>query len=261
MKRGLQGLIRKVHSVLLQRPLPDQLGIYFHALEHCQWDAFSDCVGFFRDQGYAFVDPQGLFQGGPQRRAFLSFDDNYRNWHQALDLFARLDVTVTFYVNSLPFRDLADSTAIEAYFDRLDYRGDRTPLSTNELCEISAAGHVVACHGHSHRNLNALPSDQRGPEIQGSKRILEDILGVSVEHFSYPFGMRRHFNEDLRRYCLEQGFKTVSNAIPAQQFKPQSPEKINRSSWDLDRDLTHNVTNIGIDGRLFEALTGRSPIA
>ena len=261
MKRQIQDLVRQLHGVLLQRELPDRIGIYFHGLEPSQWDAFSDCVGFCRDQGYEFVDPQGLFQKGPGRRAFLSFDDNYRGWHQALELFDRLAVSVTFYVNSLPFRDLASEAEISGYFDRLEYRGDRTPLSTTELQEIAGAGHVIACHGHSHRNLAALPSETLEEEIPGSKQRLEEILQKSVEHFSYPFGMRRHFSEDLRRYCLAQGFRTVSNAIPAQQFRQQQPESINRSSWDLDQDLAYNVTNLRIDGRLFEAMTGRSPVA
>jgi hypothetical protein len=95
-------------------------------------------------------------------------------------------------------------------------------------------------------------------EIATSKRLLEELLGAEVAHFSYPFGMRRNFNEALRAHCLDSGFRTVANAIPGLQFGGHQPNAIQRTNWQIDRSIAHNLDNLRIDGRAFERWTGRT---
>jgi hypothetical protein len=108
--------------------------------------------------------------------------------------------------------------------------------------------------------LTSLPSDVAREEIRVSKEELERILQRPVMHFSYPFGMRRHFNRSPRAYCRSIGFITIANAIPCMQYAPGRPDALHRSVWFLEQPLEFNLANVCVDGRLFEALTGRSAV-
>lgn len=254
-----QSVIRRVHVELLSRPLPLQLAIYLHEIDRQMWPALRAMIEHLQDAGYRFVGPDA-FVAAEDRVAFLSFDDNYRSWWTALPLLEELGVVATFYINTCAFRDRDSRVEIDAYFDRLHFRGERVPLSVAEVREIAAAGHVVGAHGHSHRMLAALPSAEAHADIEISKRLLEDLLGQEVAHFSYPYGMRRHFNENLRAFCRSIGFRTIANAIPGMQFAHQTADQIQRSIWRLNAPIDVNLDNLRIDGRLFQHLTGRSAV-
>ena len=257
--RQTQSIIRRAHVGLLANPLPRQVAVYLHQIDEQMWPALREMVEYFHAAGYRFVGPDEFLDANDEV-AFLSFDDNFRSFWTVLPLLERLGVVATFYVNSCAFRDRASRAEIDAYFGRLRASGERVPLSVAELRDIAAAGHVVGAHGHSHRMLAALPPAEARAEIATCKRLLEELLGQEVAHFSYPYGMRRHFSEDLRAYCREIGFRTIANAIPGMQFARQAADRIQRSVWLLDAPLEVNLDNLRVDGRLFERLTGRSAV-
>jgi peptidoglycan/xylan/chitin deacetylase (PgdA/CDA1 family) len=257
LKGRIQAAIRTIHCAFLRRPLPEKISLYFHSLTG-QGKAFEELLARLLVLGYSFVGAKA-FLSGKGRLAFLSFDDNYQSWHDCLPLFERYGAKATFYVNTMPFRDKASDDQIERYLNGILAHGEMT-LTTGELKKIAASGHTIGAHTHTHPALTSIPFDRAKEEIITSKLILEDILGRKVVDFSYPFGMRRHFTEDLRHYCLESGFETVANAIPCMQFAESRPESIHRSPWFLEYSLDHNLDNVRVDGRLFERLTGRSAV-
>lgn len=258
MRKEVFRLIRRINISFCLRPLPTRVALYFHALEKSNHDSFSAMIGFFADQGYRFVDIDGFLAEGDGKRIYLSFDDNYQSWHQSLPLLQKLRINATFYVNTLPLRDSASTEEVRSYYERINHAGDRQPLSRHELKDILAAGHTLGSHTHSHSMLTSLELEMAKDEILRGKTMLEDILGQQVLHFSYPYGMRRHFNEALRNYCVEIGFRTIADAIPCLQYAQQNCMNINRSPWRFDESLEYNVVNIRIDGRFFEYVSGRS---
>jgi peptidoglycan/xylan/chitin deacetylase (PgdA/CDA1 family) len=260
IKHWVQGGIRVVHTGLLKRSLPDKIGIYFHYLDPAFYGALYELVGFFRMIGYRFATPEDFLQDPDEQCVFLSIDDNYRSSYEALSVFEQLKVPLTVYLNTRYFRDTADPADIETYFARLEFDGPHDLLSTSEVQAISEAGHVIGAHTHSHYDLTTLAADQARAEILQSKNHLEQILNTGIRHFSYPFGMRRHFNEELRTFCRDIGFQTVANAIPALQYKGQAPFALQRSVWHLDKSLNFNLNILQIDGQWFEHLTGRSAV-
>ncbi len=259
-KRFAQSLIRGAHRRLAHRAAPDRVAIYFHALEGSLHDGFRACVEFWHSRGYRSVDAGEFVEPAEDKRLFLSFDDNFRSWHAALPLLEELSLKATFFVNTLPIRGACSTDQIEAYYTRIGHAGERVPLSAEEIRELAMAGHQIGCHSHSHFVLSRLPVTRAEDEILRCRGILEDIVERPVEDFSFPFGMRRHFSEELRRICLDRGFRTVCNAIPGLQHARPRREAINRSVWHLDRPVAYNVDNVRIDGRLFERLTGRSAV-
>jgi peptidoglycan/xylan/chitin deacetylase (PgdA/CDA1 family) len=239
--------------------LPDRVAVYMHSVEPSQHDALRSLIGWLRESSYQFVSPAVFTTPGAGRRAFLSFDDNYRTWLDLLPLLEEERVSATFYVNAGPLRDRASEAAVSAYFDRICHNGDRVSLTSGEVCDIAATGHVIGSHTLSHPMLTRIRSHEARDEIRHGKEALEEILGRAVPDFSYPFGMRRHFNEELRSFCSEIGIRTVASARPIPHALHQ-PLSIHRILWRLDRPFRDNADNLHVDGQLFERLTGRSPV-
>ena len=260
MKRGLQQCIRAAHVAVFDRGLPKKLAIYLHSLESSDHPSFEEGIVALRDLGYRFVDINEFLAESAEPTAFLSFDDNYRAWYTSLALLDRLDLTATFYVNTLPLRDTAPPEVVADYFERIHHAGERVSLSTSELVAVRVAGHAVGAHTHDHRSLAAMPRIAAKESILRCKRSLEELLGEEVHHFSYPFGMRRHFNADLLEYCQNIGFRTVASAIPGLQHGGHRSLQINRTLWRLDQPVEFNLQNVRIDGRIYERLTGRSAL-
>ncbi len=255
-------LIRGAHKRFRMRELPDRVAVYFHALEHQDWGRFRDCITHFTGRGYRvvslaeYVDPCARGQ-----MLFISFDDNYRNWHEALGLLDSLGVKVTFYVNSLPFMDACPEPERLQYFDRISYGANPTSLTRTELRDLSNAGHEIGCHTHSHFDLARLDRKFWDAEIQGSRQQLEDVIGRPVVHFAYPYGMRRYFTDGLRDYCRGIGLQTIASGVPGYQHSPSIDAfNVHRTRWNFSRSLEHNIEDIRIDGRLFERLTGWSAV-
>jgi peptidoglycan/xylan/chitin deacetylase (PgdA/CDA1 family) len=83
-------------------------------------------------------------------------------------------------------------------------------LTTEELRKLaSSPASVVGAHTHTHPRLSNCSYEIQLEEISHSKRILEETLGKSISHFSYPFGSIGDFNDDSVRVCGELGFKMV----------------------------------------------------
>lgn len=259
LKRLSFTLIRNMHLFLARRQLPDRLAVYFHNLESEDYEKFKEFVQFFRARGYSFVSVDS-YSENRRKQIFVSFDDNYRSWHRALGLLNELDIRVTFFTNSLPFREVAEKTTIEDYYRRLNHKGERVSLSCQELKEIFHAGHTVACHTHSHFDMGKLSFDEAIQEIKINQVFLEEIIGKPIKHFSFPFGMRRNFSPELQAWCLANGFETVSNAIPGGQYSPFEAGNIYRTAWRFDVPLKLNVAILRVNGLLFEGLTGKSPV-
>lgn len=244
--------------MFMDKGLPKKVAVYFHELPESTHLQFCELVLFFREHGYEFVGPSEICNNSSESSVFFSFDDNFSSWYQSLGLFDEMGIKVVFYVNSLPFSDIATNTEIQEYFSRILPLEDRTPLSTKQLIALDKNGHVIGGHGHSHRMLSSLTMPEAHNEIRMCKENLQEILGHEIEHFSYPFGMKRHFSNGLREYCKEIGFSSIANATPGLQHCGHTVLSINRSVWSFNKTFQINMKNLCLDGNWFSKLTGRS---
>lgn len=62
-------------------------------------------------------------------------------------------------------------------------------LSTSELRGLADRGFEIGAHGVTHAPLDRLDAAAAEQEIAGSKRKLEDVLGLPVTLFAYPYGV------------------------------------------------------------------------
>ena len=73
---------------------------------------------------------------------------------------------------------------------------------------------TIGAHTHTHPLLTSLSSQEMVAEIESSKNILEEKLGVSVNHFSYPYGaVDEEIKNHLRMSRFISGVTTVPKGI------------------------------------------------
>jgi len=77
--------------------------------------------------------------------------------------------------------------------------------------EMRASPSLVSYGGHtrSHPCLSRLPRAEAEAEIRGSKERLEEMLGVPVRHFAYPFGGPDSFTDETVELVRAAGFTSA----------------------------------------------------
>ena len=99
-------------------------------------------------------------------------------------------------------------------FNRWDaeFLRERKPLmSRAQLDEWLGAGMEVGSHSVSHQRLHQLPQEAVLYEIAESRSALQDMLGVPIEHFAYPFG---DFTADTVELVRRAGYVSAVTVVP-----------------------------------------------
>jgi len=158
--------------------------------------------------GFEFGTSESLFRRDKQKVVVLTFDDAYRD----------------FYENAFPFLVENNIKAIVfvpaglvGQFNKWDYekvRAIKPIMDWGQLKDLVDAGMEVGSHTITHPYLTRLPFAQAKEEIEGSKKLLEDKLGVEIRAFCYPYG---DYNEQIRDMVAEAGYSvaytTVSGSV------------------------------------------------
>jgi len=79
-------------------------------------------------------------------------------------------------------------------------------MDVAEVREWLAAGQEIGSHTLSHPYLTALTEPQAREEISASKKKLEDLFGVTVRHFCYPYGK---LSRRVRDIVEDAGYATA----------------------------------------------------
>jgi peptidoglycan/xylan/chitin deacetylase (PgdA/CDA1 family) len=124
------------------------------------------------------------------RPVLLTFDDGCRSFFtHALPILETLNMKVTLY-------------PVAGYLGRpstWDVLPAFSHLSRAEVREISALGHEIGSHGMTHADLVFLNRRDLSEELNGSKKLLEDVTGKQVVSFSFPYGSWNRRVWDLAR--------------------------------------------------------------
>ena len=133
----------------------------------------------------------------PARPVVLTFDDAYTDFESAvMPILHTHGFPATLYVPTAYVGGTASWL--------LDCNEDQRPiLSWPAIGDIAAAGIEVASHSHSHPQLDRIPLPVVEDEVQRSRQILEDKLGIPIEGFAYPFG---YWNRQVRSSVSAAGY-------------------------------------------------------
>jgi len=98
-------------------------------------------------------------------------------------------------------------------------------MSEAEVRNLGKEGFTIGSHGHGHYALNNLDAQSAGDDIKKSADILNNLLGVRPEVFSYPNG---RYNESLISVLEDEGFKYAFSIEAREVTKGESPYTIPR---------------------------------
>jgi peptidoglycan/xylan/chitin deacetylase (PgdA/CDA1 family) len=95
-----------------------------------------------------------------------------------------------------------------------DLAQGEAPASLMDAAQVRdwlAAGHEIGSHSLTHPWLTRLPVPAAREEIAASRKQLEDLFGVPIAHFCYPYG---DWNEKVRNLVEAAGYKTACTTQP-----------------------------------------------
>jgi peptidoglycan/xylan/chitin deacetylase (PgdA/CDA1 family) len=82
-------------------------------------------------------------------------------------------------------------------------------MSPSQLRELHARGFEIGCHSMTHAYLDDLDTPAQRREIFDSKKMLEDMIGGNIEHFSCPGG---RYNNEARALVREAGYLSMATS-------------------------------------------------
>jgi peptidoglycan/xylan/chitin deacetylase (PgdA/CDA1 family) len=80
-----------------------------------------------------------------------------------------------------------------------------------QVRSLSDAGHIVGTHGWSHALLTHCSAKELDREVNASRKLLEDKLGIAVTTMSLPGG---RYNRRVLTACQEAGYTRVYTSEP-----------------------------------------------
>jgi peptidoglycan/xylan/chitin deacetylase (PgdA/CDA1 family) len=174
-----------------------------------------------------------------KNKVVFTFDDGFRNVldHAIRPLgeagFRAIQFLVPNYLGKINEWDLRDGEVPEPLMDK------------HQVQDWLAAGHEIGSHSMTHASLDRLSVRDAHEEIISSKKKLEDIFGVSIVHFCYPYG---NFNDAIRDVVIEAGYQTACTT----QFGVNTPET---PKFGLNRIAARHPTRSlkALKDRLFKA--------
>jgi peptidoglycan/xylan/chitin deacetylase (PgdA/CDA1 family) len=178
-------------------------------------------LGALKQAGFRCLDLDELSRALSQTKpldapAFaLTFDDGYRSVHDhGLPILEDLGMSATVFL-TVGFLDGETAPPWGSRHPALVAEHDSQaaafePLGWDQAKALAARPFVrIGSHSLSHPLLGGLERGAAQREIEGSRKILEDRLGVSVTAFAYPFGVRRYgaYSELTEALVREAGFE------------------------------------------------------
>jgi len=91
-------------------------------------------------------------------------------------------------------------------WDEADGEAREPLMDADQIREWLDAGHAIGSHSMSHPDLTQLAPVLAREEIASSKKRLEDLFAVPVDHFCYPYGA---WSPAVRDLVEEAGYRTA----------------------------------------------------
>lgn len=191
---GVPGRILMLHSV--SRPEnPLEKSYYISP------DRFRRFLSWLEMMGYEHVGPAEWVLGEwPGRNVLLTFDDAYD------DLYTELMPEIDRRKLRPLVLVVVDCIGKTNAWDENQPVRKRSTLTLEQMREMQRAGVVFGSHSLTHPLLTSLKDCELRREVSDSKAKLEDLLGVPVEWFGYPYG---DADRRVRAAVAETGYKAA----------------------------------------------------
>lgn len=235
VKEALRGAVRHIILSALGRLVlppkgPFLRALYFHGVADDSVENFESLMKKLRRLG-KFVDTETLISMLEARTALegkyfhLSFDDGYRNvFKNATPILKRLEIPALFFV----------VTGMAGANNR---RGEVERMTWEDLRTLQSWGFEVGSHSRTHPRFTELLD--RSPllaEIVGSKRDVEDHLGVECKYLAWPHGRKCDIDDRSLEAIVSGGYNACFGGFrgsvrPAKTSRFQIPRHHLEDNW------------------------------
>jgi peptidoglycan/xylan/chitin deacetylase (PgdA/CDA1 family) len=192
-------------------PVNGVIALNFHDVRN---DRFLEIVEHLTKNGYNIISLENMLrhfdarQMPPKKSIVITFDDGCESvYTQAFPVVIQKQIPITVY--------LVASTLEEAAKDENQAQPAwavcRSFLSTREIKEMYDTGLVCfGSHTLSHPNLADLSPEASDTEIIESKKRIEQLTKLPIEHFSYPYGGKKTFSRTHVTMLQKAGYKSAA---------------------------------------------------
>lgn len=191
-------------------------------------DDFQAQVDWLEENGFTAVTlvqvQNAWYDGGtlPEKPVVLSFDDG----------------VLGQYVFGLPI------LREKGWAGQLNLKSEGSDLSTSQVKKMIRAGWEIASHTISHPDLTTLDANALKTELEGSKKQLEDELGVEIVNFCYPAG---RYDDQVIAAVKAAGYRGATTVNPglAEKSMPLELNRIRINRGDGAETLARKLAAAG----------------
>lgn len=160
----------------------------------------------FQQAGYTTASIAQWLQGELRRnQVLLTFDDGYDDlYDQLLPLVLQHRYTPVIFL-------VADRIGSSNLWDQANGLRARNLLTLDQIRELQRHGVEFGSHTLTHPWLPSLSDHDLERELRDSKAKLEDLLGVEVSTFAYPYG---GVDRRVRSAVAAAGYKLAFTTLP-----------------------------------------------
>ena len=171
---------------------------------------FRQLMRYFRAAGYKTATlEQWLNDDLSEKHVLLTFDDGYDDLYETLlPLVIEHGYTPVIYL-------VADRIGASNLWDQKAGLRARNLLTLAQIREMQKYGIEFGSHTLTHPWLPSVSDAQLHCEIHDSKHRLEDLLGVEIASFAYPFG---GVDRRVRAAVADAGYKLAFTVRPGQNW-------------------------------------------
>lgn len=171
----------------------------------------------------------------PKKPVILTFDDGY------LDTYEQAFPVIQEYGMRAVVFALGNRGLDYNYWDHgTEYPGARL-MNNRQLLEMNEGGIEIGSHSMDHVKLTKINPSEARRQIIYSKNQLEDLLGHSVQSFSYPYGL---VNMNIREFVIKAGYRFGCSVYTG-------PPLFGGDLYDIRRLTVRNDVNaMGLASRL-----------
>ncbi len=162
---------------------------------------------------------QALVNGAkvPVNPIVITFDDGYEdNYQAAWPIVEQYGFTATFFIVTKNI-------------------GSSNSMTWDQLGELADQGNTIGSHTVHHLDMTKLSNALQRSEIQDSKLILEEHLGINITAFCFPSGQ---YWDSTLNYLSDAGYQLGFTTRPGRVYPGNNQYKLHRVRIDGDMPLS-----------------------
>jgi len=178
--------------------------------------------------GFSFITLAELLQGPCEerpRQCAITFDDGRLGAYlHGSRILRDRGIKATYFVCS-DWLEKKPSAPAESYSDFMTW---------DHISELAVEGNIIGSHGKGHLAFFEIDAESAAREVSESKRLIEQRLMTSCEHFAGPWGQINRVVMSLVQDC---GYKTLSSTVPGPNKIPYNLFRLRRLDSACYRSL------------------------